>query len=431
MQIQDAAKRFSWIKVGDDGIAEFYCDHSMLSALRMCESYFQLQYLSHPGKRFSLSERNWNLDFGSWVHATLELFYFYEYKKLRTLVSNDPTCFNCNHPRSWHSASPIGCRGYNLRPSSKLPEWAYSSTTDLKVSCSCNKFVAWDYIPKGTFIAHGSKLWTKMQMDQYEHNPNFKKLGGEIGALALLSDYYAVYGGGKERLRVVGIELPFGLGKEVPIIDVDCFSNSNLEKHFSWLLNQKHMLRAYLTGRIDMLFDDLISLALMDHKSTAFFDGSESTKFTPHDGMLGYVYAGNCLVNKLKAKGVMSRDKNCNRMIVNHICLQQKDKNDKLNNAIILRPEMRFTRSPLTFAPEQLLEFRVRQAATFNALYELVINERPAQWNTGSCNNFYHKDCVYKPIHSLTPSARDTIIKAQYKVLEEWTPFHESKTEII
>jgi hypothetical protein len=391
MRAEEAAKRFNWVRIAEDGILEFYCDHSMLSALRQCEAYFELSYVKQPqpGHNFRFVERNWALEFGQWFHSCMEAFYWHEYNKFQ---------------RSLNPEFKIQVQNY--APAGDLAEW-YNS------------------ISKGTFIGRGLKLWTEMKMDDFHNHRNYKTLGGAEGALALLSDYHAIYGDGKERMRVIGIEKPFGLKKEVPIIDLDVIQETPLPIP-KWLSGY---YRAYLSGRLDLIIDDGISIMPVDHKSTAFFDGNEATKFIPHDGMHGYVYACDHMLRNL---GIT--DKKCSKIMINHVCLQQKDKNEKKNGLIVgvtHNPEMRFTRSKNTYTPEMLEEFRLRQAATFDVLYQLIILERPPQWNTGACNNLYYKECPFKTVHGITPSMRDTVLNAQYKIVEEWNPFYESKAEVI
>lgn len=390
MEQYTAAKRFKWIKIADDGVVEFYCDNSMLSAIRECEQFFIDTYI----KNYRHTTRNWNFDFGSWLHKCLELFYWHEYNKYRKILNPDYTT-------------------------------------------SKNELSDYEYCSKGKLIAYGLLMWDKLEMDYFkDRHKNYKMLDGAIGAVAMLSDYWDVYGGGKERFRVIGIETPFGLGKEVPIADkvIHYPLSIQLENH---KLNSKELkiqlqekFRAYLTGRLDLMVADSANvMSIMDHKSTAFFDGSESTRYTPHDGLLGYVYTGDCLVKKITEFGRVSSS--CRRAIVNFCCLSQKDKNDKVNNKVVRQPELRFTRVPLTFSPEQLNEYRLRQISTFATLYDLVILERPAQWNTSACGNMYHKDCPFKDVHSITPSQRDVIMQSQFKIVEEWNPFsHESDTNL-
>lgn len=385
MQPQELAKKYNFVKVAEDGVTEFYCDHSLLSALRMCESYFLLSHIENR----RLVSRNWNLEFGQWLHSTLEVFYWHEYNKLHRITNPD------------------------FKTKEDKPE---------------------DYlsISKGKFLAIGLQLWDSMKMNDFAGKHKvFESMKGVIGAAKLLSDYWAVYGDGKERLRVVGIELPFGREKEVPIVDTieHIVNDINCIKH-GWYAGP---YRSYLTGRIDLMVDDLISIMPFDHKSTAFFDGTEVTKFTPHDGMMGYAYAADKLVRRLFP------NKRVSKVLINHIALNDNsakvDKEASSGKSKDFRvydyePSRRFTRTPVSYTPEQLEEYRLRQAATFDVLYQLLVLERPPQWNTGSCNNMYYKECPFKSLHAQTPKQREDTLRNMYSLVEQWNPFYESKAEV-
>lgn len=390
-----AAKKFPFISIGDDGILEFYCDHTLLSSLRVCEAYFVETHL----KNLRHAERNWNFDFGSWLHASLEVFYHYEYKKMQRVLGKENNCQVCNI------------------------DWEHHPTNE------CQTFVPWDSITKGQFIGVGLKLWEKFKMDYFkDRHKNYKLLDGALGAAKLLSDYWGVYGHGNERLRVVGIEIPFGRAKEFPIRKYD------LNYEGSRLIRTWHSgpYRAFLTGRFDQLIEDGIGIAPFDHKSTAFFDGSESTKFMPHDGMQGYAAVAASMVEKFDPA------KATPRVIMNHICITDTSNVKNTEKAKEFGPNYRdydpnkrFTRTVITYTPSQIAEYIRRNEATFDALYQILILERPAQWNTNSCNNMYHKVCPFKGIHDKTPELREQIMNNQLVKVESWNPFYESKSEII
>jgi hypothetical protein len=392
MTPEAAARKFPFVKIAEDGVLEFYCDHSILSSLRTCEQYFVETHV----RNVRGVARNWNFDFGTWLHTTLELFYHYEFKKFRRLIGADNDCQACG--REWISHNPT-------------PE--------------CEHFLPWDSIPKGKFIAYGSKLWDDMKMDYFQDKTKmFKTLDGQIGALKLLSDYWNVYGQGHERLRVIGIEVPFGRNKEFPIRD----------DASDWLSSKfAGPYRAYLTGRFDQLVEDGIGIAAFDHKSTAFFDGSEASKFSPHDGMQGYAGVAGHMAMQI------APEKATPRVIINHICLtdttnkKPQDKHLLVADPLlrVYEPNTRFTRTTHTYTPSQIAEFKLRQAATFDALYQLIILERPAQWNTGNCNDMYHKECPFKGVHGLTPELREQVFNNQFTIVESWNPFYESKVEIL
>lgn len=375
-----AARKFPFVKIAEDGVLEFYCDHALLSSLRACEQYFIETHV----KNYRGVVRNWNLDFGTWLHTTMELFYHHEYMKFRRLIGVETSLDPDGNP--------------------------------------------WDSVAKGKFVFYGARLWDKMGMDYFkDRHKMYKSLDGEVGALKLLSDYWNVYGEGKERLRVVGIEVPFGRNKEFPIVEVGA-GNRDIDV---WRPNRPY--RAYLTGRFDQLVEDGIGIAAFDHKSTAFFDGTEASKFQPHDGMQGYAGVAAHMAAQI------APDKATPRVIINHICLgdttnkKPKDKHILVADPLFreYEPNQRFTRTTHTYTPSQITEFKLRQAASFDALYQLLILERPAQWNTGNCNDMYHKECPFKGVHGLAPEIREGIMQNQFTIVESWNPFYESKVEVI
>src|SRR5580693_2861978 len=60
-----------WVKMANDGIPEFFLDHTMLSSARMCESRF---YLDHV-ENYRSKTTPWALDFGQLFHSCIEWYY--------------------------------------------------------------------------------------------------------------------------------------------------------------------------------------------------------------------------------------------------------------------------------------------------------------------------------------------------------------------
>jgi len=58
--------------LGSDGVLEMYCDHHILSTLRVCEAKFYEEQLAHIGTK---SSRYFSLEFGIWLHECLERYY--------------------------------------------------------------------------------------------------------------------------------------------------------------------------------------------------------------------------------------------------------------------------------------------------------------------------------------------------------------------
>src|SRR5271168_2917445 len=64
-----------WIKMGDDGVVEFYLDNHMLQTFRACEARGWLDFV----EGYLNSGRVWFLDFGTVVHDLMELYYVNRY----------------------------------------------------------------------------------------------------------------------------------------------------------------------------------------------------------------------------------------------------------------------------------------------------------------------------------------------------------------
>ena len=246
--------------------------------------------------------------------------------------------------------------------------------------CSCPELV--DF---------GAILWNKMEIDKYHgQNKNYIKLGRFAGASKLLLDYWRMYGENRETFKVIGTELPFGREKEVYLGEITI---------------RGIRVRCYYSGRIDIIVDDGYSLGVMDTKTTFKFSGDEITNFNPHEGMQGYVYS----LREIVRRNFPDITRPANRVIINHISVgDTKDYRE------------RFKRTPITYSLEQLNEWKQRQLASFKRLFELAVLDSQEIWNTDSCSNMFFKDCVYKSLHGVTPSSRESIRKSSYVQIDAW-----------
>jgi PD-(D/E)XK nuclease superfamily protein len=231
-----AAEKFHWIKVDEQNrIIELYCDHHMLSTLRMCEVKFTIEHIANIRPKGHLA---WNLVFGLLLHNCNEAYY----KSIKD--------------------SPNG--------------------TPFSVQ---------------EFLEVGKAQWKLLNLDAYKETEKFKKVGGYDGMLSLLVQYYAYYM--SLRMRIVDAEIAFGKAKEVPLGEFIFRANywsggvMHEDEYDRWTV------KCYLTGRIDLLVDNGYKIGIVDHKSHASFRGDEYLKFNPQDGITGYIYAINCLMKQL------------------------------------------------------------------------------------------------------------------------------------
>ena len=151
-----------FVSIAEDGVAEYFCDHTLLSTLRGCESRFVLDFVeNYRGKGMP----PWSLHFGSLFHECMEFFYGVELKRNQGLVT----------------------------------------TTD-------KEFVE-------QFLEWGARRWRDYQMDSFSQLPQYKRLNGFMGFCTLLGQYCEYYRREFNRLKPVALEIAFGRNKEVPLLE--------------------------------------------------------------------------------------------------------------------------------------------------------------------------------------------------------------------
>lgn len=347
---------FNFVKKITETEYELYCDHHMLSALRKCEGYFVENILNR-----SVRGRSWPFDFGIWIHACIEYMY--------------------------------------MNPVQRVTKWQSEFNT-AQVSKDCTG----RYCSAPELVDYGASLWNKMEFQKYHAtHKQYIAFGGFSGAAKMLLHYWQCYGETREPLTIVGTECAFGSAKE-------CF----IGEFTITLGGLSVVVKCYYSGRIDIIVDDGVSLGVLDTKSTNKFDGNELTNFTPHEGMLGYIYAlRHILNNQFKD---LYNGRPCNRMVINHVQVSDT-KNYK----------ERFKRTPITYTLEQLDAWRERQLRSFKKLFEITVLGNTPDWNTELCSHWYFKSpCPYQELHRQTPSSQETIRRAQYIQLEPWSPYKDA-----
>lgn len=256
------------------------------------------------------------------------------------------------------------------------------------------------------WLTQCKELWYETyKLEEFADRKQYKSLKGWPGAQLLLMQYHQIYGEGKERLRTVGTELSFGKDKEVPLQD-DEYATEESGVRF----------RAYYTGRLDRIVDNGTTIGPLDRKTTAYFDGSESGDFKPHEGMQGYVYALQHLVNRITKGEAARQGRLCNSIIIDHISLKETKE-----------PYERFKRSVKTYTPQEMERWRLRQLSTFSRLYDIVINERTPDWNTAVCNYMYYHQCPYKTLHEVDELQRPIVLSQFYQITQPWSPYKEDE----
>lgn len=270
-------------------------------------------------------------------------------------------------------------------------------------------------LPIDEFLDYGNKQWLNLKLDDYFEETKFEKLGGRSGALSLLVQYYAYYTG--LRMRVIATEVTFGFDKEVPL---GFFYHENIvpcTPHFK--------INCYLTGRIDFLGDNGHKIGPIDHKSAAYFRGDEHLKFNPHDGITGYIFATNKIIEKYYPK-YLAEGRKCLSAWVHHISTASPSKNRKTGE---IGPRFKVTNIDKDEA--QLEEFRLRNLETFKRVAELLFNNKQPEWSSHTCSFIFGHPCEYRPIHETNSDRWSQIIQDHYQVTQEWNPLSPDESAIV
>jgi hypothetical protein len=340
MTIEEAASKFHWFKVADDGVVEMFLDHHMLSTFRNCEAKFELDMMANIKSK----HRAWPLEFGICWHKMVEEFYLH------------------------HQDQEFD-----------IHKW----------------------------LALAIEVWNTNNMQEFEEHKTCKSIGGVHGFIGMLAQYAQFFAKEVDRLRLIGIEIPFGKKREVPI------GGFTVQDYGMWI-NAKSVyggdnVRCFLTGRIDFLMDSGSAIGPLDHKTTASFGNKNmANEYDPQEGMTGYIYATKKIVALHFPELLVGRQ-------VNKIWM----------NFAQLTPEAefhkRFRRIPIFKTDFQLEEWRLRQLRTFHKIYDMIVlGERP-DWNTSQGCKFYNYDCTYKRLHQQNSSENMlTILNADFVVGEAW-----------
>jgi hypothetical protein len=245
-----------------------------------------------------------------------------------------------------------------------------------------------------------SNLWARGSFDKYQEIPGYKNLGGRMGFLAMLQEYFLRFHADNERIRVIGTELYFGKSKEVPLLAEP--------------LSSRIPFRLYLSGKIDILVDTYTHIAPMDHKSHGDFRGQNPNKsYEIQEGMTGYIYATRNLVNQFTLE---SGTRQTNMILMNHI--QVKPGKTSFQD--------RFTRVPMRRTDWDLEQYRLRQVATARDIFNMLIDgfdKIPPQYNAGVCSNWWHNECQFNKVHRQNgEQAQEFVLLNEYVKKPIWDP---------
>lgn len=356
----------SIFKMGDDGILEIYCDHHMLSTLRLCPAKAYEEFFSFAGHNLGTKQqRYFSLEFGTWLHEVLNNYY--------------------KHFKAESCAPP-------------LDDWLKQS------------YKLWQEFDLDFFKPSSEILVKDLRGDQKKYY-NFAKREPESHIHAFLVHYYAFYM--NQRMRVVSTEVSFGRKKEVPLGE---FRNPRLkywegpEGESDLIIESWDPIRCYLTGRIDLVVDNGYKIGPVDHKHTARFDGYESEDFDPHDGITGYIFTIDSILQNLFPENPY---KICRGGWIFHISAAEDNP--------------RFKPTPISKTTQQLEDFRKRQLLSFERIYKLAIIGKlesygQIEFNTMICNNIYNSPCQFKELHKQPFEQREGTINQFYQIKPAWNP---------
>jgi PD-(D/E)XK nuclease superfamily len=250
------------------------------------------------------------------------------------------------------------------------------------------------------WLDYAKNKWSELHIQAYANDTKFEDIGGWEGACSLLVQYYAFYM--EQRLRVVACEIPFGYDREVYLGSFHIWINGILIE-----------VKCYLTGRIDMLVDNGSVIGPVDHKHTHLFRGDEWDKFNPHDGITGYIFA----TNKIIERYFPGYKKPCLTGWIFHI---QGKHAAKARNTGEIRP--RFKASRIDKMPSMLDDYAARNVSTFQRIAALLFENKIPEWNTTACHNIYNKDCEYLQIHKQPREEWAYQIQQFYHITTPWNP---------
>jgi len=311
-------------------------DNHLLNTYRNCPQYFFHSNVEGWQKKSDLregeKERAWYLEFGILIHKMLELYY----QQFR-LSSFDVT------------------------------EWA----TKRAVS-----------------------EWNEMEMDVHVNHKECHMLGGVHGFAALLYQYATVMTPMNEKLRVLGAEVSFGRGYEVPL-----YIGEDME--------------IYLAGRMDLIVDDGYFICPLDHKTMGSFRGDPSLQFETEEGPTGYIFAmSKILPTFVPAEQLLKRD--CSKILMNLISKKPTD-----------NPQERFKRFPVRKSTAQLEIYRRRMVNTVTHLVQDLEGYSDSIYgvprNTTACTNWHMTTCIFRDVcRQASPEAEEATLTNGFLKLPIW-----------
>jgi hypothetical protein len=259
----------------------------------------------------------------------------------------------------------------------------------------------YDYMKEGKSITNddivkfATEAWAENSIEaSAKANPKqYEAFGDLAGAVLMLKEYYdRQYLSDMSSWKVVSVEQGFGLKREVK-------------------LGETARAIVYWIGKPDLVVVEQGRIMPIDHKTVDRVDNRTVSLYKPSDQMPGYVLSCEVIANSV---GIPARVDRC---VVN-ICGRSRPTDNPRNG----KKQPRFIRAYPNFTREETEEWRQDVLRTCDRL-AYCITHQDFLWKKTSCHSVYHRDCEYLQIDSITPSARETIIKAHYQARTPWVPY--------
>lgn len=250
-------------------------------------------------------------------------------------------------------------------------------------------------IGNGDLQSFALEAWVKQELDlvAQAEPKQMASFGDVAGAVLMLKEYHdRQYCIDKNIWKIVSVEEGFGLKKEVPVGETD-------------------KVIVYWIGKPDLSVVEQDQLFPVDHKTVNRIDGKTIHKYKPSTQMPGYCFA---LESIAKSLGL---SKKVNKCVVN-ICARSRPAEKPRSG----KPQSRFIRAYPGFTPEEIAEWK-RDVLVKCERIAHNLETGDWAWSETSCHNMYMRDCPFLPLHSITPSARDSVLRGMYEVGKPWVPY--------
>jgi hypothetical protein len=228
----------------------------------------------------------------------------------------------------------------------------------------------------------------------------FEKFGGLSGAVLMLQEYYdSQYLIDTQNWKVISVEQGFGLKKEVP-------------------LGETGLVVVYWIGKPDLtVVENNTRLVPVDHKTVETIKGNTIAMYKPSVQMAGYAHSCEVIAKQI------GLDVRVDRVIVN-ICARTKPTEKPRDG----KKKPRFIRAYPNFTREEIAEWQ-RQVVAKCERIAMCLKTNTWLMQDTQCHSMYHRDCEFLKMHSITPSARDTVLLADFQESQPWQPYSVKETD--